>query len=141
MDINVSAFRMQETMQATSRSNMEDMEAKHYEYQGYIEVAHTGSLVATIDFPVKYTKPPFPYFGAFLKDGQNVDIDILPEWDVTVLKWQVDSRPPVNLYYIGATLGIKTYGPEDQILVITYGFNGMALSSPSGTDWGLDTPI
>lgn len=143
MDINISAFRIQEDRQRAARQDILDMVAKHYEAQGEILVQGTGFVPVTVSFQQKYLNPPKLAVGAYLKDGQNVEANNAPEYDVTVIRWETDKRPPAQLYYIGATLGIKTYGLEGQVLVIQYSFNGLALSSPSGSglNASLEDPI
>lgn len=137
----ISAFRLQEQRQATARANQDDVSSKNFVCQANCEISGTGATTVTVDFPIKYLDPPYISPGGYLKDGQNAQLATFPELDVHVIKWGVESRPPNSLFYTGATLSIKTYGIEDQVMVVQVQFNGKGLSTPSTYTSGLDETI
>lgn len=115
-----------------SKSNylrVQDQLANVHTVNGLFMVDGSGEATATIAFPIKFMERPLINFGGELNPNSTVTAGNFPTISVVVGSWTLEG-PPEKRYFTGATLLVRTTGPDLQKMWIHWSAVGKAITNP-----------
>jgi hypothetical protein len=130
MDI-ITAFRQQENRNQARRDAARSIAATKHVVAGQVLVNDIGEGSCFVPFPVKFVEKPLMSDGADLAPGQIIQDGFYPQIQGTVVQWELDERPPIQVYYTGATIALSITGYAGQVMYYHYRFEGMAFVNPT----------
>lgn len=120
-------------------------EARQYEHHVTWEIRGPGEVTKELNFPVKYIRRPFMYFGGSLTDDTHYVSGNIPTVSAVVLQWITeipnDGEDQMRIYYIGCKVGIVTTGPIDSKIWVDVHFTQVGLVNPVGGMPALDATL
>lgn len=125
-------------------NRVDDMTAKDTTVTGRHLVSGTGNVLFRADFPVAFSKRPFPSITGELDLGQELVTGAYPTAGGVVSSWQIIGavEGAFDGYFVGAWIAVTTTGGTDtQRIWINYSFHGEALRSPVKVTENLDDEI
>lgn len=105
---------------------------------GFIKIDGAGECIATIEFPIKFTKKPVFTAGLELAENLSLTWGGFPIWAATVGGWGTD-RADGEPIYAKAVVGIVVFGVEGATL--HYRFAAPSYTNPINADLSMNTPL
>lgn len=119
------------------------MQSKVFSVYGSVHLDSPGEVIVDVDFPVKFIERPISLFGAQYDGNSKPILGAFPTINAMVVQWKMSELSNQRKYYIGATIGIKASGLNNQQYFLDYLFQGMAMVNPVSSMEGatLDTEL
>lgn len=142
--INVVAAQLNATLQRSIRDQRTYVETlaqqavRDGHVHGFIDLASSGEIVATVTFPISFMEKPVFSFGLEMGDNQHLNYGDFPICSAVIASW-VTQEPGDSTLYVGAQLGIVVVGVARSIL--HYKFEGRSYTTPVGTEQNVSGPL
>lgn len=130
--MNTNEFLIQMKRRERAARNTLDVAGKPQVFTGQVKVVGLGDTSIHVPFPFKYSEKPLLFTGFEVEGGDHIPRGKYPTADIKLLRFEVEEKEPIHRYYVGATLGVTTFGyVTGQVFYVNYMFTGIALVNPS----------
>jgi hypothetical protein len=107
------------------------MDGGFFVVEGFHPCVGTGEATVDVTFPVKFYEMPIPEGGGMVGENEVIVPGSFPEWQVGVLRWELEKNHIGNLLYVGAQLVIVVHGQGVGFRSIAWWrMTGRALTNP-----------
>jgi len=118
------------------RDRVRQINAAIVKVAGTVQTTGSGEGLLTVDFGYTFVEKPALSLGGELHPTSSLVAGQYPTVSVIVSAWTQPtpvSSSISNNYYTGAVFAIVTTGPTDQVVIVHWQVEGMALMSPGNT--------